>query len=119
MFLGKIVLKISSKFTGEHQCQSVISMKLQSNFIETTLRHGCSNLLHIFRTPFSKDTSGGMLLSLHKNTLAKSKSKLPNKFTEYVQSYQEKHQIDISLHRPSFFIVNFSNTISTNLVFRC
>ena len=27
---------------------------MQSNFIETTLRHGCSpvNLLHIFRTPF-------------------------------------------------------------------
>ena len=32
---------------------------LQSNFIEITLRHGCSpvNLLHIFRTPFLKNTS--------------------------------------------------------------
>ena len=29
-------------------------IKLQSNFIEITLRHGCSpvNLLHIFKTPF-------------------------------------------------------------------
>ena len=33
--------------------------KLQSNFTEITLRHGCSpvNLLHIFRTLFSKNTS--------------------------------------------------------------
>ena len=33
---------------------------LQSNFIEITLWHGCSpvNLLHIFKTPFSKNTSG-------------------------------------------------------------
>ena len=28
MFLGKNVMKICSKFTGEHQCQSVISIKL-------------------------------------------------------------------------------------------
>ena len=36
----------------------------QSNFIETTLWHGYSpvNLMHIFRTPFSKNTSGGLLL---------------------------------------------------------
>ena len=36
----------------------------QSNFIEITLRHGCSpvNLLHVFRTPFSRNTSGWLLL---------------------------------------------------------
>ena len=47
-------LKICSKFAGEHPCRSAISKKLQSNFIEITLRHGCStvNMLHIFRTPF-------------------------------------------------------------------
>ena len=35
-----------------------------SNFIEITLRHGCSsvNLLHIFKAPFPKNTSGGLLL---------------------------------------------------------
>ena len=35
-----------------------------NNFIEITLRHGCSlvTLLHIFRSPFPKNTSGGMLL---------------------------------------------------------
>ena len=51
--LIKGILKICSKFIGEHLCQSVISLKLQSNFIEITLRHGCSpvNLLQIFGTP--------------------------------------------------------------------
>ena len=65
VFFGKGVLKIWSKFTGEHPYRSVISIKLQSNFIETTLRHGCSsmNLLHIFRTPFYKSTYGGLLLA--------------------------------------------------------
>ena len=34
------------------------------NFIEIVLRHGCSpvNLLHIFRTPILKNTSGRLLL---------------------------------------------------------
>ena len=64
--LGKDVLKICSKFTGEHPCRSMISIKLLSNFIEITLRHGCSpvNLLHIFRTPFLKNTSDWLLLML-------------------------------------------------------
>ena len=52
------VLKIGSKFTTEHSCGSVISIKLQSNFIETTLWPPV-NLLHIYRTPFPKNTSGG------------------------------------------------------------
>ena len=58
-FLKK-VLKIRSKFAGEYPCRNAISVKLQSNFIEITLWHGCSpiNLLHIFRTPFPKNTSG-------------------------------------------------------------
>ena len=66
VFLGKGALKISSKFTGEHLCQRVISIKLLSKFIEITLRHGCSpvNLVHIFRKPFRKNTSGGLLLKL-------------------------------------------------------
>ena len=73
LFLGKSILKICSKFKGENPCRSVISIKLQSNFIETTLRHGCSplNLLHIFKTLFLKNTSGWLLLNavtvLHKS----------------------------------------------------
>ena len=37
MFIGKAVLKICSKFTGERQCRSVILIKLLCNFIKTTL----------------------------------------------------------------------------------
>ena len=64
MFLGKGVLEICSKFIGEHPCRNVISIKLQSNFIEIALRHGCSpiNLLHISRTPLPKSISGRLLL---------------------------------------------------------
>ena len=64
VFLAKDVLKICRKFTGEHPCRSVISIKLLYNFIEITLRHGCSpiNLMHIFRTLFPRNTSGWLLL---------------------------------------------------------
>ena len=58
------VVEICSKFTGEHPCRSVISIKwFYWNFIEFALRHGCSpvNLLHIFRTPFPRSTSGWLL----------------------------------------------------------
>ena len=60
MFLEKVVWK----FTAEHLCRKAISVKLQSNFIEITLRHVCSavNLLHIFRIPILQNTSGGLLL---------------------------------------------------------
>ena len=66
VFLGKCVLKICSKFTGEHPCRSVISIKLQSNFIEIKRWDWFSpvNLLHIFRTIFYKNTSGGLLLRI-------------------------------------------------------
>ena len=36
MFLGKGVLKICSKFTGEHPCQSAISIKLRCKHIKVT-----------------------------------------------------------------------------------
>ena len=64
VLLVKDVLKICSKFTGKHPCRSVISIKLQGKFIEITLWHGCSpvNLLQIFRTLFSKNTSEWLLL---------------------------------------------------------
>ena len=55
---------ICSTFTGEHPYRSVISVKLLCNFVEITLWHGRSpvNLMDIFRTPFPKNTSGGLLL---------------------------------------------------------
>ena len=63
LFSGNIVLKICSKFTEEHLCRSVVSIKLRNNFIETTLWHGCSvNLPHICRTSFPKNSYGRLLL---------------------------------------------------------
>ena len=79
VFLEKAVLKICSKFTGEHPCRSVISIKLQRNLIEITLRHGCSavNLPHVFRTLFTKNgkrftTSWWLLLLLLIRIIGKS-----------------------------------------------
>ena len=71
MFLGKGVLKICSRFTGAHSCQSVIEIELLCSFIEIALREGRSpvNLLHISRTPFPKNTYGGLLLG--ESTLGK------------------------------------------------
>ena len=70
VFLEKGVLKICSNVRGEHPCRSVISIKLQSDFVEITLRHGCFpvNFLHIFRKPFSKNTSGWLLLNYYGRT---------------------------------------------------
>ena len=47
------------KFTGEHPCQSQISIKLLSNFI---------NLLHIFRIPFPRNIFGWLPLRRRKRT---------------------------------------------------
>ena len=63
-FLRKGALKIYCKFTRELPYRSVISIKLLCNFIEITLRHGCSpiNLMHIYKKSFPKKTTGGLLL---------------------------------------------------------
>ena len=65
MFIGKGVLKIRSKFTGEKPYRSAISIKLQSTLSKTLLKSHFGMgvlLLHIFRTPFPKNTVGGLLL---------------------------------------------------------
>ena len=66
VFLGKGVLEIYSNFTVEHSWRRAISIKLLCNFMEIALRHWCSpvNMLHIFRTPFPKNTSRWLLLFL-------------------------------------------------------
>ena len=83
VFLGKGVLKICTKFAGEHPCLGAISIKLLCNFTEITPWHGCSpaNLLHVFRTSFPKNPSGRPLLYYNQNlvscnmqTLASSES---------------------------------------------
>ena len=66
------------------------TFKMLCNFIEITLRHGCSpvNLLHIFRIPLYKNTSGRLLLILYiteanyqkeKRKIRKSQNKHKNK----------------------------------------
>ena len=74
MLLAKVVLKISRKLTREHPCWSVISINLLCNFTEITLRPGCFpiNLLHIFRTPFYKNNSGGLFCTCMKIALIRS-----------------------------------------------
>ena len=70
--------KVFWKHAAEHPCQSVISIKLICNFIEIALRHWCSpvNLLHIFRTSFSRNTSGGVYTLYMLPVLTWKKSKI-------------------------------------------
>ena len=80
-FLRKGILKTYSRFTEEHPCQNVISMNLQSNFIEIT--YGCSplNELCIFRTSFPKDTSGGLVENIFPHQLFVQRSRLELRLT--------------------------------------
>ena len=52
------------RYTKQTQCLR-FSSSLQNNFIEISLRHGCSpvNLLHIFRATSPRNTSGSLLTS--------------------------------------------------------
>ena len=91
----------------------------QSSFIEIALRHGCSpvNLMHIFRTLFSKNPTGGLLLMLSETLIYKlfghfklSKTKQifyqPSQMTEIWQASLQALQV---LYFTTFFqlIVHF------------
>ena len=54
------IVWMCSKFTGEHHAE----VWFQQSCKAITLRYGCSpvNLLHVFRTPFPRNTSGWLLL---------------------------------------------------------
>ena len=66
VLLGKLFLKMCSKFTGEHPCRRVISIKLQCTFFEITLRYGCSPIYLplIFRRLFTKNICTWLLLNV-------------------------------------------------------
>ena len=72
-------------FTGEHPCQSAISTKLQSSFIETVLRYGFSpiNLLHILRSLLSNNTSGRLFLIYEMNLKSSSSYVISQLFRKY------------------------------------
>ena len=59
----------------------------QTNIIEIAFRHGYSlaTLLHIFRTPFPKNTSGGLLLVMSESRDLLNTAHL---FTELLELYQ-------------------------------
>ena len=64
VFFEKRGLKKCSKFTGEHTCRSVISIKLLCFPLQLYSNHTYSslNLLYIFKALFPKNTSGQLLL---------------------------------------------------------
>ena len=76
--------------------QNVISIKLLCSFIETTFRHGCShvNLLHIFRTPFAKNTSEGLLLHLITSSLSNGGADLNLTIDEHVRITHSEANIE-------------------------
>ena len=97
-----------SKFTGEHPCRSVISIKLQGNFIEIALRLWCSrvNLVHIFRTLFPRNTTGWLLLLFTKTKLSPIKKWLTELINSYYRYIVEKSRGI----KPKNFGVNFEKT---------
>ena len=99
LFLEKGVLKICSKFIGEHPCRSMISIKLLCNFIEITLWHGCSpvSLLHIFRTPFSRNTSGWLLLYFWSQSGLSESSKYITNAWSHHQTHKHKSPLKRNL----------------------
>ena len=65
-----LLQKQPSRGVLKKRCSEVMQ-QIYSNFIKITLRHGCYpvKLQHIFRTLFSMNTSGWLLLSLTTRTL--------------------------------------------------
>ena len=63
-FKGVLRKRCSENMHQIYSRTPMLKCDLLCNFIEIALRHGCYpvNFLHIFRTPFSKNTSGGLLL---------------------------------------------------------
>ena len=95
--------EICSKFTGEHPCKSMVSVKLLCNIIEITLWYECSpvNLLHIFRTRFTKNTSGWLLLK-----------------SGYVRGFIQAILISGRRHKKLNFLIEFLNLIFIKFYFK-
>ena len=66
VFLRESILKICNKFTGEHPCRSLISIKLLYNLIETHFGKSILlknlNISNFFRTTFYEKTEQPFLL---------------------------------------------------------
>ena len=88
VFLGKYVLKISSKFTVKDPFLSVI--------LTCWLRHGCSlaNMLYIFRTPFPKNTSGWLLPELRPTEMQRSEKNVESVIEAFENLFNPLHVED-------------------------
>ena len=107
VFLGKG--KYAEKFTGKHSRRSVISIKLQSNFIETTLGYGGSpvKLLQIFRITFTKNTCGRLFLNV---TSSNCFLICPPNLVSLTSSQTQKYQGDFKhFIMPSKFILSIDH----------
>ena len=87
----------------------MISIKLLYTFIEIALRHGSSpvNLLHIFRTPFPKNTSYGLLLKIEREILIALNDEINGK-THFCLSLTDK----LKKHSPRKNVLAKSKLIS-------
>ena len=97
---------------GRSACRSVISIKLQSNFIEITPRHECSlvYLLHIFRLFFSRNTFRGLRLPLQ---LQNSRTRHKTITTANVQSHRKQQFMKLhSLHLKTFTPFIYSSLLT-------
>ena len=58
-------MQLCCKFPGMHPCVGVVSIKLQSRFVEMALLHGCFGvgLFHVCKKSISENTSRGLLLN--------------------------------------------------------
>ena len=104
-------LKICSKFTRKHPCQS-------KNFIEITLWHGCSavNLLHVFRTPFPKNTSNRLLLHLLV-TFFKPVVKFCSKLSSKVVKLPLRTLFPFCKEYFLLFLLEWNTTVLSNIFF--
>ena len=115
VLLGKDVLKICSKFTREHPCRSVISLKLLCNFLEISFQHECSpvNVLHIFKAPFYKNSYGGLLPYIFQWLPMPYNSQCPQKLNKAF-ACKSKFDVENMMFDPYyFFSVYFVIKIST------
>ena len=110
VFLRKGVLKICSKFTGEHPCRSGISIKLlKSHF---SMGAFPANLIHNFRISFYKKNYGGRLLDIGFSLFSILTTSIEKKRNFEYKIYRTKqariHKHNISKFRKTFAISKYS-----------
>ena len=113
VFLGTGVLKICSKFTEEHPCRSVISIKLLCNFIEITLRHGCPpvNFLYIWtasseiQSNWIFNSKSASLEQIMKVRRDKNKYLFWNNQTVWISFQKENYRKDFYFAKKNWFLL--------------